>query len=46
MDFNAGFDWVDATDKRSQKQKQEATGTFVNFKTLESPSDDDFKIDG
>ena len=27
------------------KQKQEEKGTFIDFKNLESPSDDDFDID-
>ena len=36
---------VDDTDNRSPKWKQEA-GTFVDFKKLESPPDEDFDIDG
>ena len=45
MDFDASFDCVDATDNRSRKQKRESAGTFVDFKKLESPSDE-FDIDG
>ena len=40
-----GFDHVDATDNRNRKRKRELAGTFVDFKKLESPTDD-FDIDG
>ena len=43
MDFDASFDPVDANN--SQKQKRES-GTFVDFKKLESPPDEGFDIDG
>ena len=45
MNFPESFDRADATDNRDRKRKRESPGTFVDFKKLESPSDD-FEIDG
>ena len=40
------FDCVDAIDANNSWKRKRESGTFVDFKTLESPPNNDFKIDG
>ena len=44
--INMNFNCVDANECRKQKRKHKEKGTFVDFKKLESPPDEDFNIGG
>ena len=44
MDFNQVAPFAD--DGKNQSRKRKRKGTFINFKKLETPPDNDFEIDG